>query len=290
MKFVVNAAYAPVEALCGMARACEEAGFEALAVSDHLIHPEKLVTPYPYTEDGSPRWENFTDWPDPFVAIAAMAAVTERLRFVTSVFVLPLRNPLQVAKTVATVAVLSNDRLVLGVGAGWMEEEFQALEQSFRRRGRRMDEMLEVMRKLWEQPGYVEHHGEFFDFPPVEMRPAPRQPVPIWVGGVSKAAQRRAAMLADGWISDVHTVDELREIVSGLRALRADSPRAGTPLSVLAAATDAYTIDGYRRLEGIGVSHVQTLPWTLYGLSGASLAERCEGIARFGEDVIARFE
>ncbi|MFP6605834.1 MAG: LLM class flavin-dependent oxidoreductase, partial [Myxococcota bacterium] len=146
MKFVVNAAYAPVEALCGMARACEKAGFEAVAVSDHLIHPEKLVTPYPYTDDGTPRWEDSTEWPDPFVVIAAMAAVTERLRFVTSVLVLPLRNPFQVAKTVATVAMMSNDRIVLGIGAGWMEEEFQAMEQDFRRRGRRMDEMIEVMR------------------------------------------------------------------------------------------------------------------------------------------------
>ncbi len=287
MKFVVNAAYAPAPALPGMARACDEAGFEAIAVSDHLIHPEKLATPYPYTDDGAPRWENFTDWPDPFVAIAAMAAVTERLRFVTSVFVLPLRNPFQVAKTVATAAVMSNDRLVLGIGAGWMEEEFQAMEQPFRSRGRRMDEMIEVMRRLWEEPGYVEHHGEFFDFPPVEMRPAPREPVPIWVGGVSKAAQRRAATLSDGWISDVHTVGELGEMVSALRALREDSPRAGTPLSVLAAATDAYTIDGYRRLEGVGVTHVQTLPWTLYGSSGATLEERRQGIARFGEEVIA---
>ena len=287
MKFVVNAAYAPVEALCGMARACEKAGFEAVAVSDHLIHPEKLVTPYPYTEDGTPRWEDSTEWPDPFVVIAAMAAVTERLRFVTSVLVLPLRNPFQVAKTVATVAMMSNDRIVLGIGAGWMEEEFQAMEQDFRRRGRRMDEMIEVMRKLWEEPGYVEHHGEFFDFPPVGMRPAPREPVPIWVGGISQAAQRRAATLADGWISDVHTVDEIGEIVAAIRTLREDSPRAGAPLSVLAAVTDAYTIDGYRRLEEAGATHVQTLPWTLYGLSGATLEERCEGIARFGEDVIA---
>jgi len=288
LKFVVNAAYAPVEALCGMARACDDAGFEALAVSDHLIHPEKLTTPYPYTEDGSPRWENFTDWPDPFVAIAAMAAVTERVRFVTSVLVLPLRNPIQVAKTAATAAVMSNDRLVLGVGAGWMEQEFQVMEQSFARRGRRMDEMLEVMQKLWISKGYVEHHGEFFDFSPVEMRPAPGQPIPIWVGGVSQAAQRRAATRADGWISDVHTLAEVGEIVTRLRALREDSPRAGTPLSVLAATTDGHTLDGYRRLEELGVTHVQTLPWTLYGLAGATLDERCEGIARFGEDVIAR--
>lgn len=288
MKFVVNAAYAPVQGLSGMARACDEAGFEAIALSDHLLHPEKLETPYPYTEDGSPRWENFTDWPDPFVSIAAMAAVTERVRFITSVYVLPLRNPFQVAKTVATAAVLSGDRVVLGVGAGWMREEFAAMEQPFERRGRRMDEMLEVIQKLWQREGYVSHHGEFFDFPPVEMRPVPSEPVPIWVGGTSAAARQRAATRADGWISDVHTASELEGIVSDLREQRADSPRAGQPLSVLGAASDAYTIDGYRRLEDAGVTHVQTLPWTLYGLTGETLDERREGIARFGEDVIAK--
>jgi probable F420-dependent oxidoreductase len=288
LKFVVNAAYAPIEDLCGMARACDEAGFDSVAISDHLIQPEKLETPYPYTQDGAPRWGAFTHWPDPWVAIAAMAAVTERLRFVTSVYVLPLRNPFQVAKTVATASVMSQGRVVMGVGAGWMREEFDAMEQSFSRRGRRMDEMIEVLQKLWQGDGYVEHHGEFFDFAPVEMRPVPLAPVPIWVGGLSQAALRRAATLADGWISDVHSTSDLKKWIAKIIALRDDSPRAGQPFSVLGAVTDAHTIDGYRRLEESGVSHVQTLPWTLYGLAGESLAERREGILRFGEDVIAK--
>lgn len=288
MKFVVNAAYAPVADLCSLARACDEAGFDAVAVSDHLIHPRSLETPYPYTEDGAPRWRPFTDWPDPWVAIGAMAAVTERLHFFSSVYVLPLRNPFQVAKTVATAAVMSRGRVVLGVGAGWMREEFRAMEQPFEGRGRRMDEMIEVIRKLWQAEGYVEHHGELFDFDPVEMRPAPAEPVPIWVGGFSARALRRAARLGDGWISDLHATDEMAGLVRRLHELRADSPRAGEPFSVLGAAKDAYTIDGYRRLEDAGVTHVQTLPWTLYGLAGRTLGERREGIARFGEDVIAR--
>ena len=288
MKFVVNAAYAPVADLCPLARACDEAGFEAMAISDHLIHPQDLETPYPYTEDGRPRWEPFTDWPDPWVAVAAMAAVTRRLRFISSVYVLPLRNPFQVAKTVATAATISGGRVVLGVGAGWMREEFLAMEQPFEGRGRRMDEMIAVIRSLWCGDGYVEHHGEFFDFGPLEMRPAPADPVPIWVGGFSPRALRRAARLGDGWISDLHSTDEMAALVRRIRELRADSPRAGEPFSVLGAAKDAYTIDGYRRLEDAGVTHVQTLPWTLYGLAGRTLDERREGIARFGEDVIAR--
>ncbi len=290
MKFVLNAAYAPVGQLSDLARACEAAGFEAMAVSDHLIHPEKLRSRYPYTANGEPRWQPFTDWPDPWVAIGAMSAVTERLRFITSVYVLPLRNPVQVAKTVATAAALSRGRVVLGVGVGWMREEFEALEQPFESRGRRADEALEVLQRLWDPDGYAEHHGEFFDLPSLEMRPAPPEPVPVWVGGVSPRALRRAATRADGWISEVHSSAELAGHLERLRAMRADSSRAGQPFSVLGAATDAFTRDGYRRLADLGVTHVQTLPWTLYGLRGESLEERREGIARFGEDVIARFD
>lgn len=288
MKFVLNVAYAPFRQLPDLARASEAAGFEAMALSDHLFHPERLETPYPYTPDGAPRWQPFTDWPDPWVTIAALAAVTSRLHFVTSVYVLPLRNPVQVAKTVGTVAALSGGRVVLGAGVGWMREEFHALEQPFERRGRRTDEAIEVLRKLWESEGYVEHHGEFFDFDRIEMRPSPPEPVPIWIGGVSAAALRRAARTGDGWISEVHSSDELSGILQRLQALRADSPRSDRPFSVLAAASDAYTLDGYRRLEEMGVTHVQTLPWALYGMRGETLEERLEGIARFGEDVIAK--
>jgi probable F420-dependent oxidoreductase len=288
VKFVLNAAYAPVDQLAPLARACDAAGFEAMALSDHLFHPRSLATPYPYTADGAPRWEPFTDWPDPWVTIGALAAVTERLRFVTSVFVLPLRSPVQVAKTVATASALSAGRVVLGVGVGWMREEFDALGQPFAARGRRTDEMIAVMRRLWEEEGWVEHHGEFFDFGPLEMRPAPPSPVPIWVGGLSERALRRAARLGDGWISDVHATDEMAATVARLRELRADSARADRPFSVLGAATDAYTIEGYRRLEEAGVTHAQTLPWTLYRSRGETLEERLDGIARFGDDVIAK--
>ena len=290
MKFVLNAAYAPTEHLLPLARACDAAGFEAMALSDHLLHPQQLAEPYPYTEDGAPRWEPFTDWPDPWVTIGALAAVTERLRFVTSVFVLPLRNPVQMAKTVATAAALAQGRVVLGTGVGWMREEFEAMGQPFEQRGRRTDEMIAVMRRLWEEPGYVEHHGEFYSFGPLEMRPQPPEPVPIWVGGLSGPALRRAAQQGDGWISDVHATEELREIANRLVALRRDSDRSDRPFSILGAATDAYTIDGYRRLAEVGVTHVQTLPWTLYRLRGDTLDERLEGIRRFGDEVIAAFE
>ena len=146
-------------------------------------------------------------------AIAAMAAVTERLRFATSVYILPLRSPFQVAKTLATAAVLSGNRVVLGTGAGWMREEFDIMGVDFKTRGKRFDESIEVCRKLWKG-GMVEHHGEFFDFPALQMAPAPTETVPVWIGGVSNVALRRAGTIGDGWLGSGQTPEEGVEMLS----------------------------------------------------------------------------
>jgi len=287
MKFVVSLAFCAPEHIVPLARAAETAGFEALSVSDHVVHPENIQTAYPYTPDGKPRWEPFTPWPDPLITVAAMATATTRIRFLTGVYVLPMRNVFLAAKSIATAAVLSDDRLILGLGAGWMREEFALLQQEFRNRGRRMDEMLEVLHKLWTGK-MVEHHGEFYDFERLEMTPAPRQPIPIWVGGISEPALRRVARIADGWHSDLLSTPEHAERIERLRKYRADSPRAEDPLSILVSCTDAFDLDAYRKLEEIGVTHLLTLPWIFYDAHPDSLEEKIEGLARFGEDVIER--
>jgi len=286
LKFVCSLAFTPPDQLLALARAADAAGFDSVAVSDHLVHPRKIATPYPYTADGAPRWQPFTAWPDPWVAIGAMAAVTTRVRFLTSVFVLPLRNPFLVAKAVGTAAVLSGGRVTLGVGAGWMREEFALLEQRFEARGRRMDEMIELLRALWAG-GWVERRGEFYSFDALEMSPAPAEPVPIWVGGVSEPALRRAATRGDGWISDLHTLEEVRGIAVRLGALRADSERAGRPFALVAALKDAFGLDGYRRAADAGVTHLQTMPWVFRPGAGDSLEGKCDAIRRFGEEVVA---
>ncbi len=288
MKFVTSLAFTPTADLCAIARAADEARFGALAISDHVVHPRKIETPYPYTPDGSPRWQPFTEWPDPWVAIAAMAACTTRVRFFTSIYVLPMRNPFLVAKQIATAAAISGDRVALGIGAGWMEEEFALMQQPFRRRGKRMDEMIEVMRKLWAG-GWVEHHGEFYDFDQLEMSPSPGASIPIYVGGVSKRAMRRAATQADGWISDLHSTDELAGIIASLREERADSPRAQDPFEIFASVDDAFDVDGYRKLRDLGVTHLQTMPWFFYG-GGDDVQSKCDGIRRFAEDVIQKLD
>jgi probable F420-dependent oxidoreductase len=285
VKFVCSLAFAPPDQLLALARAADAAGFDSVAVSGHIVHPRTIATPYPYTADGTPRWKPFTSWPDPWVAIGAMAGVTTRLRFLTSVFVLPLRNPFLVAKAVGTAAVLSGGRVTLGVGAGWMREEFVLLGQHFEQRGRRMDEMIDLLRALWTG-GWVERRGEFYAFDALEMSPVPAEPVPIWVGGLSEPALRRAATRGDGWISDLHSTHELRGIAARLRALRADSERAGRPFALAAAVKDAFDLDGYRRAADAGVTHLQTMPWVFRPGAGDTLQGKCDAIRRFGDEII----
>jgi probable F420-dependent oxidoreductase len=287
VRFCFSATFSQPEELVTLARAGDEAGWDTLSVSDHLINPVETRSTYPYTKDGSRRWEMGTPWPDPWITIGHLSAVTTRLRFVTTVYILPARTPVHVAKQVGTAAVLSGNRVSLGVGMGWMEEEFDAMGTPFARRGKRADEMVEVLHKLWTGE-VVEHHGQFFDVPALEMLPAPTEPVPVLVGGLSEAALRRAAR-NDGWISDLHTIEELRAIRAQLDEYRKEYGREDRPFAVFGSARDAWDMDGYRRLADAGVTHLITMPWYFYAGADADLAAKVEGIRRFADDVIAKW-
>jgi len=287
MRFGVAVSLSPLAHYLPLAQAADEAGYDFMATSDHVVNHEVLSVDYPYTPDGSRRWEPFTEWADTWVAIGAMAAVTRQLRFVTNVYVLPMRPPFAVAKAVGTAAVLSGGRVALGVGMGWNADEFALMEQPFAKRGRRADEMLEVCRKLWAG-GWVEHHGEFYDFDRVEMTPAPPSPVPVYVGGMSEVALRRAAR-NDGWISDLHSTEELASYCARLRSYREELGLPVDDFTVIGSCDDAYDYDGYRRLEDAGVTHLLTLPWVFYGGFTDDLQQRVDGLRRFADDILSRF-
>ena len=279
MKFWLGVAFLESHELLDMARVADASGYHGIAVSDHVFYPEKLSTPYPYTNDGSPPFTPGTPWPDPWVLIGAMAAVTTRLRFMTNVYVAPARNPFLVAKQVSTAAVLSGDRIVLGVGAGWMREEFEQLGQPFGDRGRRLDEMIEVLRALW-RGGMVEHHGEHYDFDRLQMSPVPAVPVPIYCGGQSRRAIERAARL-DGWIGNAYTPEQALELVGRVRRERED-PEFEVIVSLLAR-PDA---DLYRRMEDAGVTGLLCAPWMRPDANDGPA--RRAAVERFAETVIAR--
>ena len=287
MKFSIPVAFMNPLELPAIARAAEEAGIHALAISDHVVHPAAIASKYPYTADGARHWDAATPWPDPWVTIGALSAITTRLRFFTNVFILPARNPFLVAKAVGTAAVLSADRVALGIGVGWMKEEFELLGQAFEGRGRRTDEAIEILRLLWSGRT-IEYHGACFSFAATAMSPAPSAPIPIYGGGLSKAAFRRAARLLDGWIAVIHSTAELRAMIAEIHRLRSEHGRSDQPFEVIGTANDAFDVDGYRRLEDIGVTGVFTLPWRLYGTERSPLAARIDSIRRFGDEVISR--
>ncbi|MGI9294021.1 MAG: LLM class flavin-dependent oxidoreductase, partial [Pseudomonadales bacterium] len=172
MKFWQATTWAETEQLPEIAKFAEEVGFYGLMGGDHAVYPEQIAAAYPYSENGLPPMQADCEYPDQWVSIAAMAAVTKKIKFTTGVYVLPARNPHEVARATATLAILSNNRFILGVGAGWMKEEFDIYGIDFRRRGIRLDECIAVLRKLW-QGDMVEHHGEFYDFPRVQLSPVP---------------------------------------------------------------------------------------------------------------------
>jgi len=288
VRFWQVASFAEPEQLTGVARAAEEAGFHGVLLSDHLFFPGRLESRYPYSEDGKPGFDGTTPFPEPWAAICAMAAVTTRLRFGTLVTILPLRHPLEVAKLVGTAAVLSGGRVALGVGAGWIREEFDALGVPFAGRGRRMDECIDVLRKLWTGE-MIEHHGECFTIPPAQMSPAPREPVPILVGGLSPAALRRAATRGDGWIGTGQTPDQAAGILGTLRGLRAEAGRSDAPFESIVPLVVPPEVDTLRRLEaGHGMTSTTAWPF-LYTLGPSStLAQKRDAMLRFGDEVIAK--
>ncbi|MEU0495766.1 TIGR03619 family F420-dependent LLM class oxidoreductase [Mycobacterium sp. NPDC006124] len=282
MKFYVSPAFLPTREMVELAKAADDLGYEGFGIPDHVVNLETLATPYPYTKDGERRWPPFTDWPDPWVLIGALALVTERLHFVTTVFIPGMRDPYSVAKAVGTAAHLAGGRVELGIGVGWCEEEFALLGQRFDRRGKRTDEMLVLLRELWA-PGWTEFDGEFYHAPRLEMEPTPPR-IPIFVGGLSEVALRRAAR-NDGWIGDLITTERAIAGARRLRELRAEAGLGMDDFTILTPLTDAFTAPDYERAEAAGITHVLTQPWMFYSGPQATTAEKIDGMKRFRKDL-----
>jgi len=203
----------------------EAAGFESLWGGEHVIMPSTIESPYPYTEDGKIPAQPDTPIPDPLIWLAFAAAAAPTMRLGTCILIVPQRNPLILAKELATLDQLSGGKVELGLGVGWLEEEFDALGVPWGRRGARNDEYIEAMRTLWSGPE-VEFHGEFVDFPKVTCSPRPVQDsIPILVGGDSEVAIRRAARLADGYFPGEGDTDRLGELITRVRQAATDADR-----------------------------------------------------------------
>lgn len=259
MKFWQGLMFLPTEELVEIARCAERTGFAGVVLSDHIVTYQQQTEAYPKREDGKIFWGEQTHWPDPWIAISAMAQATARLQFTTAVYVLPLRDPFGVAKTLSTLAVMSDNRVALGAGIGWQKAEFELLGQEFHNRGARADEALEVIRKLTTGAN-VSHAGRFFNFPSLCMSPAPSQPLPIYIGGESDAALRRAAR-HDGWIGTQYNSEQLLKILERLQRARRSEGTERNGFEVLVGVSEPPSRDLFKQLEDLGVTGVMTSSW-----------------------------
>ena len=289
MKFVLSTSFSTVAHLTELAPVADTHGWHAMSFSDHVVNPAEITTPYPYTADGSRRWAPFTDWPDPWVMIGALATITTRLRFTNNIFVLPMRNPFLVAKAISTAAIVSNNRVTPAIGVGWSGDEFDLMQQDFRTRGKRTDEMLEVMRLLWTGE-MVAYQGEYYRFESLEMNPAPEAYIPIWIGGISDPAMKRAARLGDGWVTDLQTSEEIVECIRKIDDWRREYGREQDAFDIMATPSDAWDVEGYKRLEDAGVTHILTMPWPFYHGETEDLDKKIDGVKRYADDIISRFD
>lgn len=291
MKWTLAAALVPSERLLGLARTAEEAGYNSVAMPDSVFFPEKVSAKYPYTKDGSRFWTAETEFIDPFVAIPAMAAVTERLEFHTNVCKLPLRDPLLTAKQVASIAVLSNNRFAFGVGLSWIPEEFAFTRTEMRTRGARTDEAIDILKAVCagKGPEWVEYHGRHYDFDRLMISPAPDKPVKIYVGGHSEPALARTARVGDGWISVNTTPAKIITACERLKELRTQYGRADEPFDIIAGPVGNVSMDDYHRLEDAGVTECQAAPWWQYGVSFQDATALRDAAFRFADEVMARY-
>ncbi|MEJ5254225.1 MAG: LLM class F420-dependent oxidoreductase [Acidimicrobiales bacterium] len=290
MKFGVMFAntgpFATPEGAAAIAEAAEGAGFESIWTVEHVVVPVGYQSRYPYDESGKMPGGEKVDIPDPLVWLAYVAARTSTLKLGTGILIANQRNPLVLAKEVATLDRLSGGRVLFGVGVGWLREEFEALGVPFEGRGRRLDEQIEVMRTLWAEE-QAEFHGEFTSFKPVVSRPRPTNgAVPIIIGGHSDAAARRAGRLGDGFFPGKGSNERLRELIGIMRDAARAAGRDPDAIELTTGGQAAFAADpvaALRELEqDLGVDRV-VIPPLAFDPDGIGPA-----LERFGNDVIAR--
>jgi probable F420-dependent oxidoreductase len=245
------------------ARRAEELGYESVFAPDHLLVPVNFASRYPGTRDGDFPYPKTTPLYDPWMALMQIAQVTTTIKLGTGIYVLPMRHPIVTARMVTTLDVVSGGRAILGVGAGWLKEEFQALGIDPGTRFRRTEEAAEAIRVLWTEPE-PEYHGTYFDFNPVHFEPKPvaSPHPPILFGGYSEGALRRAIRFGDGWLSggDHAGLDDIAALMRRIEELR-DELAIDRPFQVtlMGARPEPALLEG---MAEAGVDRVAVMPWT----------------------------
>jgi alkanesulfonate monooxygenase SsuD/methylene tetrahydromethanopterin reductase-like flavin-dependent oxidoreductase (luciferase family) len=270
-----------------LAKAAEAAGYHAMTIADSIAYPFESDAKYPYTEDGNREFLDGKAMIETFALIGALSAVTTRLHFNIFVLKLPIRPPALVAKQAGSLAALFDNRLGLGVGTSPWPEDYEIMGVPFAKRGKRMDECIDIIRGLTSGE-YFEFHGEFYDIPKTKMTPAPTRSIPILVGGHAEAALKRAAR-CDGWMHGGGDATELDRLIKRLKQIREDEQRTA-PFQIHVISMDAFTIDGIKRLQDKGVTDVIVgfrLPY-ITGKDTEPLDTKIRHLESFARNVIAK--
>ncbi|MDB5445254.1 MAG: hypothetical protein JWQ97_571 [Phenylobacterium sp.] len=239
----------------------EACGYDSVWFPEHLILPVKMSGKPGSPDEGEPPIpSDFPTW-DPFVVLAFLAGQTQTIRLGTNVFNLGLRHPFITARAITTLDMVSRGRLDFGIGVSWLAEEWQAMELPFEGRGRRIDEAIGILQRLFTEDT-IEHAGDSYSFQPVKFEPKPVQKPwpPLLIGGDSPAAVRRAALLGDGWLPMAQTFETLPANLRRIAALRAEAGRAG-PFQVILQVGERRDPDSLRRFRDLGVDRVILTPW-----------------------------
>ena len=287
MRFTLAESMCAADQYIPLAMAAEEAGYTSFTIPDSIAYPEVSDSKYPYTPDGNREFLDGKPFIEPLILAATLAAVTERLRFSTFVVKLPVRNPVLVAKQAMSLAVLSNNRLAFGVGISPWPEDFAITGVPLAGRGKRMDEMIEIIRGL-ETGDFFEFHGEHFDFQSIKMSPAPTRRIPILIGGHAEPALRRAARHGDGWMHAGGDAETLQGLLTRLAELRRECGREKEPFEIHAISMDAFTVDGIKRLEDVGVTDAIVGFRNAYEADTTTLDQKIGALRSFADKVIAK--
>jgi probable F420-dependent oxidoreductase len=238
-----------------LALAAEEAGYDAFVIPDSICYPEVSDSKYPYTADGNREFLEDKPFVETFALISYLSAITERIRFNTSVVKLPLRHPVLLAKQLSSTALLANNRLTFGVGLSPWPDDYEAVDVPWARRGKRLDEMLDIIRGLCAGD-FFEYDGEIFRVPSIKICPVATKPVPFIIGGHSEPAMRRAVLKGDGWIHAGGDADKLDILLKRMGELRREYGKQNDPFEIHVISMDAYSPDGIRKLEDMGITDV----------------------------------
>ena len=278
--FANSGAFSRPELFGQLAREAEDCGFDSIWTVEHVVIPQPHM-PYPGSKDGQMPGGDDVPIPDPLIPLAYAAAITSKIKLATGIVILPQRHPLYLAKQLATIDVLSHGRMLLGIGSGWMKEEFESVGIDYHARGARTDESIQALRALWtENP--TTYHGKHFHFDDVKSLPKPVQAggIPIHVGGHSPAAARRAGRFGDGFFPTIVNPEKLNEAFGLMREAASAAGRDPTRIELTSMA--AAKVDAVRAVQDIGVTRV------VFGPPGSDPAKLRAGLERIANEVLAK--